>query len=113
MTNRPAPPAQEFQPVTAAFDKKLFEENLNTKFSVRVDADKTVELELTQITESNAAPNYEQFALELRGPADAYLPQQIYSLEHERMGTMSIFLVPVGRDERGFEYEAIFNSVTS
>lgn len=99
--------------MTAAFDKKLFAENLNTKFSVRIDADKTVELELTQITESKAAPNYEQFALALFGPADAFLPQQIYSLEHERMGTMSIFLVPVGHDERGYEYEAVFNCAIS
>ena len=99
--------------MTEAFDKRLFAENLNTKFSVRVDANKTVELELTEMTESNSVPNYEQFALAFRGPADVYLPQQIYSLVHQRLGTMSIFLVPVGRDERGFEYEAIFNRVIS
>ena len=96
-----------------AFDKTLFAKNLNTKFSVRVDADKTIELELTEITESNSAPNHEQFALAFRGPADVYLPQQIYPLEHQRLGTMSVFLVPVGRDEQGFEYEAIFNRVIS
>ena len=97
--------------MTEAFDKTLFAENLNTKFSVRVDANRTIELELTGITESNSAPNHEQFALAFRGPADVYLPQQIYPLEHQRLGTMSIFLVPVGRDEQGFEYEAIFNRV--
>jgi len=99
--------------LTEAFDKGLFAENLNTKFSVRVDANKTVELELTEITESNAAPNHEQFALAFRGPGDVYLPQQIYQLDHQRLGTMSVFLVPVGRDEQGFEYEAIFSRVIS
>lgn len=99
--------------MTEAFDKRLFAENLNTKFSVRIDADKTIELELTEITESNSAAHLEQFALAFRGPADVYLPQQIYSLEHQGLGTMSVFLVPVGRDERGFEYEAIFNRLIS
>ncbi|MDX6306054.1 MAG: hypothetical protein QOI77_3023 [Blastocatellia bacterium] len=99
--------------MTEAFDKTVFAENLNTKFSVRVDGNKTVELELTEITESNSAPNHEQFAVAFRGPADVYLPQQIYPLEHQRMGTMSVFLVPVGRDEQGFEYEAIFTRVIS
>lgn len=99
--------------MTEAFDKRLFAENLNAKFSVRIDADKTIELELIEITESNSAPHIEQFALSFRGPSDVYLPQQIYSLEHRGLGTMSIFLVPVGRDERGFEYEAIFSRVIS
>lgn len=99
--------------MTETFDKTLFAENLNTKFSVRVDGSRTVELELTEITESNSVPNQEQFALAFRGPADVYLPQQIYALEHQRLGTMSIFLVPVGRDEQSFEYEAIFTRVIS
>ena len=99
--------------MTEVFDKSLFAENLHTKFLVRVDEDRTVELELTQITESNSAPNYEQYALVFRGPADVYLPQQIHPLEHQRLGTMSVFLVPIGRDEHGFEYEAIFNRIIS
>ena len=44
------------------------------------------------------------------GPADVYLPQYNYPLEHERMGRIAIFLVPVGRDDRGFRYEAVFNN---
>jgi len=99
--------------VTEWIPKSIFAENLNTKFVFRLDAEKTIELELTNISEAGSAPNLEQFALLFRGPAEFYLPQQIYPLEHERLGALSIFLVPTGRDEDGFEYEAIFNRIIS
>jgi hypothetical protein len=37
------------------------------------------------------------------------LPQQIYSLRHEKMDEFEIFLVPISGDENGFRYEAVFN----
>jgi hypothetical protein len=37
------------------------------------------------------------------------LPQQIYSLDHASMGRLSIFLVPIGADAGGTQYEAIFS----
>jgi len=51
----------------------------------------------------------ERFSLFFTGPVDRYLPQQVYFIEHERMGAFELFLVPVGRDESGFRYEAVFN----
>ena len=99
--------------MTEWIPKSIFAENLNTKFVFRLDAEKTIELELTDISEAGSPPNLEQFSLLFRGPAEFYLPQQIYPLEHERIGALSIFLVPTGRDEDGFEYEAIFNRIIS
>lgn len=90
-------------------EKETFAENLNTKFLVRMDDGNAIELELTQIREVESAPNHEQFALIFNGPGSIYLPQRIYPLEHERMGSISIFLVPIGQDENGFIYEAAFN----
>ncbi|HEY7805751.1 MAG TPA: hypothetical protein VIC34_01000 [Croceibacterium sp.] len=48
------------------------------------------------------------FRLEFRGPFDPILPQAIYDF---RRGAESadIFIVPVGRNETGTLYEAIFN----
>jgi hypothetical protein len=37
------------------------------------------------------------------------LRQQIYRMEHAMLGAMAIFLVPIGRDSRGFSYQATFN----
>jgi hypothetical protein len=48
------------------------------------------------------------FALDFRGPVEPLLPQSIYRLEHESVGEMEIFIVPVGRTEAGTDYEAIF-----
>jgi hypothetical protein len=48
------------------------------------------------------------FTLEFLGPADPVLPQRIYPLEHPSFGTLEIFIVPIGRDEAGTRYEAVF-----
>jgi hypothetical protein len=48
------------------------------------------------------------FSLLFLGPADPILPQRIYRLEHESVGPVEIFIVPVGRDETGTTYEAVF-----
>ena len=47
------------------------------------------------------------FRLEFRGPCDPILPQAIYRF---RSGdeTREIFVVPIGREEKGTLYEAIF-----
>lgn len=51
----------------------------------------------------------ESFSLVFRGPLQPVLPQRIYRLEHEGLGTLEIFLVPVGPDKDGMRYEAVFN----
>jgi hypothetical protein len=48
------------------------------------------------------------FSLVFRGPADPVLPQRIYRLEHEAVGAIEIFIVPIERDEAGTSYEAVF-----
>ena len=37
------------------------------------------------------------------------LPQAVYRVEHDALGGMDVFLVPIGRDGDGVRYEAIFN----
>lgn len=37
------------------------------------------------------------------------LEQRLYCLAQEKMGPNTIFLVPIGRDQRGFLYQALFN----
>jgi hypothetical protein len=48
------------------------------------------------------------FRLQWRGPVDPILPQAIYTLRREGE-EVQLFIVPVGRDSSGTEYEAIFN----
>lgn len=50
----------------------------------------------------------EPFTLIFRG-SETILPQQIYTMRHATAGNVDIFIVPVGRDARGTQYEAVFN----
>jgi hypothetical protein len=49
------------------------------------------------------------FSLIFRGPPEPVLPQSIYPLEHARLGSLEIFIVPLGVDPGGARYEAIFS----
>ena len=97
----------------AKTSEESFRENLNTKFRVRAEAPMPVELELVEVKSYEPSENeqhgMERFSLFFRGPADIFIPQGTYSLEHERMGALEIFIVPVKRDEQGFRYESVFN----
>ena len=37
------------------------------------------------------------------------LPQRIYRMEHNGLGDLSIFVVPVGKNAGGVTYQATFN----
>jgi hypothetical protein len=49
-----------------------------------------------------------QFSVHFRGPRDPILPQMIYRLENPGTGVLELFLVPIGRDDAGVIYEAVF-----
>lgn len=91
--------------------KEAFAENLNTKFRISLGPSKTAELELIEVLGTLATPRQEQFSIFFRGPLDYLLPQSIYHMEHDRMGELDLFIVPVGRQQDGFRYEAVFNYV--
>lgn len=48
------------------------------------------------------------FSLLFMGPPNPVLPQSIYPLEHVELGTLPLFIVPIGREEEGVLYQAIF-----
>ena len=49
------------------------------------------------------------FSLTFVNHEETILPQKLYELDHETLGRGVIFLVPVGKDENGIRYEAVFN----
>jgi hypothetical protein len=93
--------------------EESFAKHLNTKFSVRADAPRPIELELIEVNGWTSRPEeekqLERFSVTFRGPEDIYMEQHTYTLEHEHMGVLEIFLVPIGRDENGFTYQAVYN----
>jgi hypothetical protein len=49
------------------------------------------------------------FTLLFRADPDCAAPQRTYVVEHDALGGLEIFLVPVSRDADGMRYEAVFN----
>jgi hypothetical protein len=89
---------------------------VKTEFRVWVDAQDSLNLELTEITpmriSSTGGTNrltYESFALVFLGPADRLLQQRIYWFESVSVGRFELFIVPVSRDPNGVRYQATFN----
>jgi hypothetical protein len=72
-----------------------------------------LEMELIECRKLGApGPNQgqrEPFALLFRGPRGPILPQRTYQFDFGQLGTLEIFIVPIGPDESGMQYEAIFN----
>lgn len=99
--------------MAADLTEKEFSKHVNTKFQLELDEQTPFELELVEVKGYVAAPTdqagLERFSAYFVGPAEHYLPQKVYSLQHDKMGELDIFLVPIGQDERGFLYEAVFN----
>lgn len=91
------------------FHAKTFIEQLHTKFQVHAPGAAPVEMELVEVVEPPGAPNVEQFAVHFRGPAAPRLNQQIYRVEHDKLGRFELFLVAVAGDPQSITYEAVFH----
>ena len=90
------------------FTEETFLAYLNTRFRVSANPADALEVELVKVT-SLSPPGHVQFSIQFQGPGDRLLPQRTYSIEHEILGRFDLFVVPVGKNDRGFEYEAVFN----
>lgn len=89
----------------------MFEDQLNTRFRVSVRDRETIELQLYEVAEGRSTPTQEQFSLFFHGPKETNLGQGTFDLEHDQMGAFPLFLVPIGPDEQGMRYQAVFNRV--
>ena len=48
------------------------------------------------------------FTLHFHAPRESLLPQAMYHFRHAELGGFDIFIVPLGPDDLGMRYEAIF-----
>ena len=90
--------------------REVFEPHLNTTFRLLHGGPELLELELVEIVGGEGrVENSYSFSLIFRGGPHFSLQQHTFTLEHDRLGTLDIFLVPISRDPAGFRYEAVFN----
>lgn len=89
--------------------KAMFEQNLNTKFWLLDESAQPHVMDLIELTNGHSSPRQEQFSLRFRGDRNQVFPQRIYPMKHDSIGDFDLFLVPIGRDDAGTYYEAVFN----
>lgn len=99
-----------------------FADHLRTPFRIVLESGTALDLELIR-AEALGGGSVRQgptpapgrpggsFSLMFRGPLRPILPQQVYQMKHDAMGTLGIFIVPIGTegDPHGMHYQAIFN----
>lgn len=98
------------------FTVEIFAPHVGDAFRVVFEDGSAFELTLSSAAElgSESAREWSMtsgrapFTLIFLGPMDYYLPQGIYRIEHAVLEPFEIFLVPIGTDQRGMQYEAIF-----
>jgi hypothetical protein len=91
-----------------------FAPHVGSAFEVDAGPLGVVTLELANVTSLPGGPSpggREPFSLLFRGPVAPALGQGLYPMTHGALGSLTIFIVPVGPgpDGKGPRYEAVFN----
>jgi hypothetical protein len=93
---------------------------LNSKFCITLAPQNSIQVELVEISppqvgQGGAAgrQTFENFSLIFLGPLNPVLPQKIYWFESAALGRFEIFIVPVGQDQSGTRYQAIFSRLVN
>jgi hypothetical protein len=97
--------------MTEIFTMDMFSGHVNTKFLMHYGDSKTAELDLISVTDVGSSSRQSQFSLQFQGPGDGPAAQGIFRLDHEKLGALDLFLVPIARTKDGLSYEAVFNRV--
>ncbi|MDB5298839.1 MAG: hypothetical protein JWO87_502 [Phycisphaerales bacterium] len=79
-------------------------------FRLKFESGEVLELTLAEATPMRGGRpgGRKPFSLMFRAAAGVYFPQGIYRLEHDTLGAMELFLVPIAPDGQGSRFEAVF-----
>lgn len=95
--------------------ESVFSECKGHTFRIHVQSEATIEVELVDVQGLGAQPSEEEparrapFSVVFRGPMDVQLSQGTYTVDHDMLGALDLFLVPIGPDQTGMRFEAVFN----
>lgn len=104
-------------PDLESFDAGTFDAHLSTVFRLQ-NTGEPLPLELIEVQRARYADDpaavgphgrREPFSLFFRGPRTPYAPQGTHRLDHDTLGRIELFLVPLGPDASGMRYQAVFN----
>lgn len=87
-----------------------FRDRIGDRFTATPQHGEPLDLELTEVEERAANPSASQgFSLVFRARGHEVLDQQTFEIGHDDLGTHPIFLVPIGVNDDGVTYEAVFS----
>ena len=92
--------------------QSTFARHEGEKFLIDLETSGLMEVELIEVqglSPKSKATQRNPFSILFRGPKDPILVQRMYTVRHSSLGEMVLFLVPVGTDEDGLLYEAVFS----
>jgi hypothetical protein len=102
--------------VAGEFTAETFRPRIGGTFVFELEDAGELELELVEVEEGGAEASRsaaaaglrEPFSIVFHGPLEPLLPQGTYSVKQEDVGSFPLFIVPIGRDELGTQYQAVF-----
>lgn len=94
--------------MSAPYSHAVFAEHIETVFRLPAVGG-PLALELIEVSAQRENGPFDSFSIVLRGPAGTYIPQANYCFEHDALGDIELFIVPIRQDQQGLYYEAAFN----
>ena len=95
-----------------SLDMTSFAGRVGEQFRIAIDDANVLTTRLIEVTPAGTpalAHRRTPFSLVFRSPPGTPLPQRIYRLHHDELGALDLFLVPIGPDDDGMLYEAVFS----
>jgi hypothetical protein len=89
----------------------LFAPHVGSDFSVELDGEPMGRLVMDRAVPIASPPGQEQFSVIFVAAGETPAVQGNYHLGHSVLGEFDLLLVPIGRAERGVEFEACFNNI--
>ena len=86
-----------------------FEGLVDTDFVVVAGEDKRLAMKLVDVEEGFSTAENEQFSLHFHAPGEMTPAQGTYRVEHQRLGPLDLFLVPIALEGDTLVLEAVFN----
>jgi len=92
-----------------AFSKQVFENNIDTVFSVTHETYGVVDLTLNLVADEMYIPEAEQFSISLSGPESPVLQEDSYAIYNDNLGNIDLYIQP-GDASNGLQhYVAVFS----
>lgn len=98
-----------YEAIATLPEKGQFLEHLDSTFRARLEDGQVFNLHFYKLDSTISNDIQEAFSLLFRAPLDMPPFQNMFHVEHDKMGEMDLFLVPVSKKDDCLVFEAVFN----